>query len=315
MTQTIARTAGIDISKEHLDACIHPDNASRRFVNNASGHRALAAWLARFAPERIVYEATGAYHRGLERSLGAKGLPLVKLNPRRARRFAEATGRLAKTDRIDAAMLARFGALLEPVIQPPKSQALDTLGELLAARRALIKDRTATLNRQQNLTVPLLKRHCEQKLKQIDAQLVAIDELCRTIIAAEPDLVSRCAILTTIPGIGQATAIAMLVEMPELGSMDDKQAASLAGLAPVTRQSGAWHGKSFIQGGRAQIRQALYMPALVAIRFNADLKAKYIALRQNSKAAKVAITAIMRKLVVLANALLRDNRHWSETRP
>lgn len=229
----------------------------------------------------------------------------------RARRFAEATGKRVKTDPVDAAMLARFGSALQPDIPQARDETIDTLKELLAARQALVKDRTAALNRAKTLTLALLKHQNQQRLDQIETQISAIDRKQEAIVAAQEELKARSDILVSIPGLGATTARALLVDLPELGSMDHKQAASLTGLAPVTRQSGNRHGKSFIQGGRASIRQALYMPALVAIRFNPPLKEKYLALRAAGKPAKLAIVAIMRKLVVLANALLRDNRKWT----
>jgi transposase len=315
MTDTIACSVGIDISKDRLDVHVLPAGTERQFANDAAGLRGLMRWLAPLAPARIVYEATGAYHRRLERMLGAKGLPLVKMNPQHTRAFAKAVGRLSKTDRIDAAMLARFGALMTPDLRPIRSEALDRLGELVAARRALVQDRVATQNRIPNLTIALLKRQAEQRLRQIAAQIAAVDAECRRLLAGAPDLKRRFEILSSIPGLGDATAFAVIAEMPELGTLSNKQAASLAGLAPIDRQSGQWQGKSFIQGGRARLRQALYMPALVAIRFNQPLKGTYERLRAAGKAAKLAITAIMRKLVVLANALIRDNRTWSPLRP
>jgi len=241
-------------------------------------------------------------------ALGQAALPAVKINPLQARRFAEATGKRVKTDPVDAAMLARFGATLQPDIPPAKDQTVDTLAELLAARRALVKDRTAALNRSKTLTLPLLKRHSQQHLKQIETQIKAIDHEQATILATHARLKARFDILVSVPGLGATSACALLIDMPELGSMDAKQTGSLAGLAPVTRQSGNWKGKSFIQDGRATLRQALYMPALVAIRFNPPLKTKYLALRTAGKPAKVAI---MRKLIIIANALLRDNRLWT----
>lgn len=315
MSNTIARIVGIDISKAYLDVHLLPDGDERSFTNDRRGLAELAQWLKPFRIERIVYEATGAYHRLLERTFGSARLPLVKMNAQHTRAFAKAAGRLSKTDRIDAAMLARFGAVMAPEVRPLKSDALAAVGELLAARRALTKERTATLNRQKNLTIALLKRQAERRLKQIAGQIDAIDAECSKIIAAEAELARRCEILTSIPGIGEATAVAILAEMPELGTLANKQIASLAGLAPVDRQSGQWKGKSFVQGGRSWLRQALYMPTLVALRFNQPLKAKYEAFREAGKPAKVAITAIMRKLIVLANALVRDDRKWVPTRP
>lgn len=308
-------TIGVDISKDHLDVCRWPDGAARRFSNDRPGHRALLAWLGETEVARVVYEPTGPYHRGVERALSGAGLPLAKVNPRRARRFAEATGRLAKTDRTDAAMLARMGALLEPEPRPAASELLEKLRELHLARRALVKDRTAARNRQKLIGLPLLKRQNTARMKQIETQLAAIDRELEALIASEPELARRFDILRSIPGISNLAAFALLVDMPELGTLDQRQAASLAGLAPATRQSGTWSGRACIRGGRAQLRQALYMPALVAARFNPDLKAKYDQLIAAGKPPKVAITAVMRKLLILANALLRDRREWTPNLP
>src|ERR1700761_293074 len=304
-------TIGIDISKDRLDVYVHPEGASQQFTNDPAGHARLIAWVTPRRPTRLVFEATGAYHRGLQKALAKAGLPGVKVNPWQARRLAEATGRRAKTDPIDAAMLARFGVTLQPDIRPAPDPVIDGLAELLAARRALVKDRTAVLNRGKTLTLPLLKRHNLQRLKQIEAQIAEIDREQAALLAKQDTLKARFDILLSIPGLGAVSASAMLIDMPELGTMDAKKAASLGGLAPMTRQSGNWQGKSHIQGGRARLRQALYMPALVAIRFNPPLRATYLALRQAGKPAKVAIVAIMRKLLIIANALLRDNRRWT----
>ncbi len=273
--------------------------------------RSLSAWIGRDPVERIVYEATGAYHRQLESTLGQAGLPLAKVNPRQARRFAEALGVVAKTDRIDAAMLARMGAALQPPQTPPADGSLAELKDLHLARRALVKDRTAARNRQAVTRLALIKRQLAQRLKQIDRQIQAIDAAIEQQIGNNPSLRQRRDILISVPGISKTTAATLLAEMPELGSLKAKQAASLAGLAPATQQSGKWHGKARIRGGRATLRQALYMPALVAARFNPDLKAVYKRLRNAGKPPKVAITAVMRKLLITANALLRENRHWS----
>jgi transposase len=310
-----AITVGIDISKDSLDVALHPIGQARRFDNARSGHTALLRWLSKHTLIRIVFEATGPYHRDLEHRLAQAALPFAKVNPRQARRFAEAIGTLAKTDRVDARMLARFGALLEPATRPARPENLRQLAELMAARRTLISDRTATLNRLKTLSQALLKRHASHRLRQIEAQLASLDTASEALIAADPELVRRRDILLSIPGLGAVTTYALLADLPELGTMEEGQAASLAGLAPVTRQSGTWQGKSFIQGGRKHLRQALYMPALVAMRFNADLARHYNAMIKRGKHPKLAITAIMRRLVVIANALLRDGRTWQEQRP
>lgn len=311
MSNDLPQTIGIDISKARLDCHAHPAGVDRQFANSAKGHKALMAWLAQWPVERIAYEATGTYHRALEMALGH--LPCVKLNPERARRFAQATGTLAKTDRIDARLLARMAATLQPPVRPARSPQQNQLAELVNARDGLVRDRTALKNRSKNLTVALLKRQCGQRLEQITRHIDALDAEIATVIAGDPELARRHQILASIGGVGTLTANQLIATMPELGSIENKQAASLAGLAPVTRQSGQWKGKSFIRGGRANVRQALYMPALVAARFNPDLKAKYQQLIAAGKPAKIAITAVMRKLIVTANALLKANRLWAKS--
>ena len=305
MSSDLPQTIGIDISKATLDCHAHPAGIDRQFPNTAKGHKALIAWAEQWEVERIAYEATGTYHRALEVALGH--LPCIKLNPERARRFAQATGTLAKTDRIDARLLARMAVTLQPPVRPARNPRQNQLAELVNARDGLVRDRTALKNRAKNLTVTLLKRQCSQRLEQIARHIDALD----AEIAADEKLARRYDILSSIAGLGTLTANQIIATMPELGSLDNKQAASLAGLAPVARQSGQWKGKSFIRGGRANVRQALYMPALVAARFNPDLKANYQQLVATGKPAKIAITAVMRKLIVTANALLKADRLWT----
>lgn len=302
-------TIGIDISKDRLDVHRLKDGQNCHFANDRQGFQALINWIGN-ENVRVIFEPTGPWHRSLEGALARQGISFVKVNPRRARRFAEATGTLAKTDRIDAALLAKMGKLLELQPSATHSPTMAELKELLVARDALIKDRTAAKNRGKTVTQPLLKRQNSNRLRHINTQLDAIDKEIENRVMADTDLAIRFDILTSIPGIAKTTAFALIIDMPELGSMDARQAACLAGLAPVTRQSGKWNGRAFIKGGRANLRQALYMPALVAIRFNPDMKAKYQQLCQAGKPPKVAITAIMRKLIVLANALLKKQKSW-----
>jgi transposase len=307
-------TIGVDISKDHLDAHRMHDGASRRFANDKAGHRAFLNWVGETGL-RIVYEPTGPYHRGFERRLADAGLALVKVNPRQARRFAEATGRLAKTDRLDAAMLARMGALLELEARPVGSPVLSVLKDLHMARESLVKSRTAAKNRAKTIVLSILKRHNSEQLRQIERQIAAIEAEIMVLIKADPDLNARFDILVSIPGVSAITAFVLIIDMPELGALENGQAASLAGLAPVARQSGNWTGRAFIRGGRANVRKAIYMPALVAIRFNPDLKQAYDRLKAAGKASKVAITAVMRKLIILANVLIRDGRKWTQSLP
>lgn len=303
-------TIGVDISKPTLDVFRLRTREHRQFSNDRVGCAALIRWIGASAV-RVVFEPTGPNHRLFEASLVAAGIEAVKVNPRSSRRFAEATGELAKTDRIDAAILARMGAVLDLEGRPAKTETLHDLRELGVARQALVKDRIAATNREQIAVNPTIKRQLRARLKQIGLQLKEIDAAISTLVDTDPGLSRRRDVLASIPGIGTVTAMAILIEMPELGTLDNKQAASLAGLAPMTRQSGTWSGRARIRGGRRSLRTALYMPALVALRFNPDLKQKYQALKDAGKPSKVAITAIMRKLLVLANALLRDDRKWN----
>jgi transposase len=308
-------TIGVDIAKDTLDAYRLSDGQRVQVSNDKLGHRALVRWIGKTDVSLIVFESTGAYHRQLEALFAAADIPFAKVNPRQARRFAEATGRLAKTNRVDAAMLAKMGAVLELERHEPKSENLNELRELMTARRALIKDKVAAKTRLQTTRQTLLKHQIDARLKQIEAQIKQIDATVAKKVAKDEVLSHKFAILVSIPGIAEITACSMIVEMPELGTIDGKQAASLAGLAPISQQSGKWRGKERIKGGRAFLRRAIYMPALVAVQRNADLKAKYNHLIRAGKPPKLALTAIMRRIVVMANALIRDGRRWSEIRP
>lgn len=305
MTQS---TVGVDISKDWLDAHRLTDGAARRFANTPSGRRSLLAFAGDAA---IAFEPSGAYHKALEQDLAAASAPAIKINPFQVRRFAEAAGTRAKTDPIDARVLARMASALDLEQTPPASENMLVLKELRVARQALVKDRTAAKNRAKTQTHALLERQAAERLRQIEAQLTDLDAEIAALIDADPELAARRDILTSIPGISAVTAAALLIEAPELGALDSAQAASLSGLAPMNNDSGKRKGRARIRGGRAHLRRALYMPALVAARFNPDLKAFFDRLRAAGKPPKVAIAAVMRKLVVLANALLKKRRKWT----
>lgn len=298
---------GIDISKDHLDAHRLSTAASARFGNDSAGFGKLLDWIGATQPDLVVYEATGAYHGRFEQALRER-LPLVKVNPLQARRFAQASGTRAKSDTVDARMLAKMGAALDLVADQPAPADQNELKELQVARTALIKDRTRLKNRLKTQTLALVKRQTKARLSQIETQLKAIDTEIATRLAQSN--ARALDILQSIPGLGHVVAATILIECPEIGALNRKCIASLAGLAPMTRQSGQWRGKAFIVGGRKFLRDALYMPALLAIRFNPDMKAKYDTMRAAGKPAKVALTAIMRKLIELANTLIRQNRKW-----
>lgn len=304
-------TIGIDISKDHLDAHRLADGTERRVSNDAAGFKALIEWIGARV-DQVIYESTGIYHGAFEHALHAAGLPSVKANPCQARRFAQAAGLSAKTDAIDARGLALMGQALVLRRTPAQSPQQRELKELGVARKALIKDRVAALNRRGQLSTGLLRRQNAARRRQINTQLRALEARIRHLLQYDPQLSQRRAILLSIPGVGPITAAGLLSEMPELGSLDSKSAASLAGLAPRTRQSGQWRGRAYVYGGRRRVRRVMYMAALTAIRSNPDLRRKFRQLLAAGKPSKVALTAVMRKMIALANALRADNRLWTD---
>ena len=241
---SILRTVGIDISKDWLDAFAAPEGRASRFPNDRAGFRKLIAWIGS-GIDRIAYEPTGAFHRDFEDTLLKAGLPLYAINPFQVRSFARSIGRRAKTDAVDARMLATMAAAVED-LRPTeaRSEGQRDLAELQQIRDALVRDRTATINRGKNLRTPVGKRVTRQRLRQIDRQLKLVDGEIRDRLREEKELERRAEILTSIPGVSDITAAVLIVHMPELGMLTGPRAASLAGLAPVTRESGHWKGRA-----------------------------------------------------------------------
>ena len=308
-------TVGIDISKARLDAFAYPSERAARFSNDRAGFRKLIAWIGPRI-DRIAYEPTGPWHRDFEDVLLEAGLPLYAINPYHVRCFARSQGRQAKTDATDARTLAAMAEAIDG-LRPTaaRSQEDRDLCELQLVRDALVRDRKAIANRGRHLRHPLSRQLNRRQLDQIKRQLKQVEAEIEKLLRSDEARERRLEILTSIPGISTVTASALLVRLPELGTMTGPRAASLAGLAPVTRESGTWRGRSFIQGGRGSARRTLYMPAVTAIRHNPDLKRQYERMRAAGKPAKVAITAAMRKLVVLANVLLQQDRCWTPEPP
>lgn len=307
-------TIGIDISKTHFDAFRLEDEAAKRFGNSPRGIGALIKWLDTAPIARIVFEPTGPYHRAFEQALSGK-FPLVKINPFKVRRFAEACGTKAKTDAVDARTLARMGKALELEPDQPISNKQFDLKDLQVARIGLVKERTRLRNRGQMQTNPVLKRQIKTRLALAERQIAELDREIAKHISEDASAARKHDILCSIPGLASVSAALIITFLPEIGTLERKQAGSLAGLAPYNRESGAWKGKSVIGGGRKTLRDALYMPALAAMRFNPDLKAKYAQLRAAGKPAKVAIVALMRKLLETANALVKADRFWVQKTP
>lgn len=300
---------GIDISKDFLDAHRLNDGAAARFENSSVGFCTFSTWLGDDMPTRVVFEATGAYHRSFEQAFSGK-IPLVKVNPLQARRFAQACGTRAKTDEVDAQMLASFGNALALQPDQPIDGKQFELKELFCSRGGLIKDRIRLTNRLHTQSLALVKRQTKARIDQITRQLKTLQHDINKRLKDCPSRARANTILRSIPGIGEVAAATILIEMPEIGTLQKKKAASLTGLAPMTRQSGKWRGKATIQGGRKQLRDALYMPALVASRYNPDLRDKYQVMIKQGKPQKVALTAIMRRLIELANTLVKADREW-----
>jgi transposase len=249
MTMMRDDSIGIDISKDFLDAHRLSDGAAARFENSPAGFRTLSTWLGDDMPTRVVFEATGAYHRSFERALSGK-IPLVKVNPLQARRFAQACGTRVKTDEVDVRMLASFGNALALEPDRPIDGKQFELKELFTSRGGLIKDRIRLTNRLHTQSLALVKRQTKARIDQITRQLKTLQHDINQRLQDCPSRARANTILRSIPGIGEVAAATILIEMPEIGTLQKKKAASLTGLAPMTRQSGKWRGKAVIQGGR-----------------------------------------------------------------
>ena len=301
---------GIDVCKAKLDVYIHPLGLRYAFSNDAQGIKRLKRCLEAYEVARVVMEATGKFHRAAHRSLDAGGFAVAVVNPLRSRLFAEAVGALAKTDGVDCRMLAILGESLEPDASAPPSELMEGLQELLRCRDAALAARTALLNQLGATTAPPAVIEIKRQLRAAETAIANLGEEIERLIAADPLLARRMAILTSIPGVGIATAIALIVGLSEIGSLSAKEAAMIAGLAPIACDSGDHNGARHIRGGRPHLRRALYMAALSASRRNPALKIFYDRLIASGKKAKVALTAVMRKLLVLANTLVAQNRPW-----
>jgi len=301
---------GVDVCKDGLDIYFHPLGKKLRVSNDRLGLTQLRRACKGLHIVRVAMEATGKYHRLAHRTMYAWGLTVAVVNPLRARLFAEALGALAKTDTIDARMLALLAERLAPDETPPPAEPLEALQELVRARQSAMADRTALLNQRGEARIAFLRAELARRIKAAETYIARLDEEIAARIAAEPILARRREILLSIPGVGPVAAAVLLVCLHEIGSCSAKQAALLAGLAPIACDSGDKTGQRHIRGGRAHVRSGIYMAAVAAARCNPSLATFYKRLRDAGKAAKVALTAVMRKLVVLANVLVKEDRTW-----
>ena len=310
-----AVVAGIDVGKRWLDAHLEPGGQARRFPNDNLGRRALRNWLRQHGVERAVFEPTGRYHRQLHQCLAAAGVETVAVRPDCARRFAEGLGLLAKTDRVDAKVLARYGRLEGLEATAPLDQALADLQDSVLLRRRFVNELAALGRIEQDLGAKAGLHQLRLQRNALERHVKALDKDLLAAIEADAGLRRRAEVLRLIPGVGPATAASLLAAMPELGSLGRRVAGALLGVAPCARDSGSHEGRRHVRGGRSAPRCVVYMAAVAAIRCNPPLASFYKRLRDRGKQPKTALVAVMRKLVSLADAVLRENRLWQHSAP
>ena len=300
---------GIDVSKAQLDTSL-PDPESR-FANGVEGAELLANALVAHSPTLVVLEATGGLERTLVATLLARSLPVAVVNPRQVRDFAKASGRLAKTDRIDAQMLARFGEAIQPAQRPLPDEAAQAFADQLARRRQLVEMLAMEKTRLKQTPDRVVRRDLKEHIEWLQNRLRASEDGLRHAVESSPAWQAKRDLLGEVKGVGETTVMTLIAQLPELGQIDRKQIASLVGVAPFNRDSGTLRGRRTVWGGRAAVRQTLYMATLTAVRWNPPLKAFYERLRNKGKAPKVALVACMRKLLTMLNAMLRDGKKWA----
>lgn len=305
---------GIDVAKAHLDVAVRPTDQAHRVANDAAGIASLVTHLASLTPVLIVCEATGGYERALVAALATAALPLVVANPRQVRDFAKATGRLAKTDTLDAAVLARFAEQVRPEPRALPEEAVETLEALLTRRRQLLEMLTAERQRLP-LARPAVRRDLQQHIRWLERRVHEMDDELDGAIQASPVWRAKDDLLQSVPGIGRVVSRTLLAMLPELGRLNRQEIAALVGVAPLNCDSGTFRGRRRVYGGRAPVRAVLYMGALVSTRYNPVLRAFYQRLRAAGKPPKVALTAVMRKLLVILNAMMRTQTPWQLHEP
>lgn len=301
---------GIDVSKARLDVCLWPDREWLEFGNDAKGIRALVRHLARLGPVAIGLEASGGYERDALAALCAAGLPAHRLNALRVRRFAQGCGIMAKNDRIDAAVIARFVSCV-PQREAVHDPAAARLGELVTARRQLVEELTRCTNQAAHTAHSVLKRMAARRIARLKADILLIDQALAEAVTADEHMARKNRLLRSVPGVGPVFAHTLLALMPELGNLTRRQAASLVGVAPFDCESGTFRGQRRIIGGRKPLRDAAYMAALVAGQHNPVMKAFKQRLAEAGKPPKVILVAIMRKLVTAINAMLHNQQPWT----
>ena len=301
---------GIDVAKDRLDVHTRPGGEVFAVARDSNGLAMLVERLQRLAPALVALEATGGYETVVASALGAAQLPLAVVNPRQIRDFARATGKLAKTDRIDAAAIAHFAEAVRPPARPLADAEARALGELVARRRQVIEMIIAERHRRRMASQRRVIRAIERHLALLQAELSELEGDIDDAIRKSPAWQADADLLASVPGVGKATLRTLIAELPELGHLNRRKIAALVGVAPINRDSGTLRGRRTIAGGRPAVRTALYMAALVASRANPVIAAYYAKLRAAGKTGKQALVACMRRLVVILNAILRDRKPW-----
>lgn len=301
---------GIDVSKDRLDVAVRPNGEVFTIERNPVGLEQLTLRLEVMCPDLVALEATGGFETIVAAALAAARLPVVVVNPAQIRAFARAIGQRAKTDPIDAAVIAHFAEATRPVPRPLPDEATRLLADLVGRRRQIIEMMGAERQREKRVTVPRLRKSIVRLLKALERELTSVDTDINDAVQGSPAWREKEDLLASVPGVGPTIARTLIAELPELGQLSRRQVAALAGLAPFTRQSGQWRGRSFIGGGRTAVRAALFMGAMVAKRHNPTLKAFFDRLVAAGKPKMVALIAVARKLLTILNAILRDRRPW-----
>lgn len=301
---------GIDVAKDRLDVHLRPSGETFAVARDNRGLAVLVKRLQALAPALVAMEATGGYETVVASALGAAQLPLAVVNPRQIRDFARATGKLAKTDRIDAAAIAHFAEAVRPAARPIADAEAQALGELVARRRQVIEMIIAERHRRRMASQRRVIRAIERHLAVLQAELSELEGDIDGAIRNSPAWQADADLLASVPGVGKATLRTLIAELPELGHLNRRKIAALVGVAPINRDSGTLRGRRTIAGGRSTVRTALYMAALVASRANPVIAAYYAKLRAAGKTGKQALVACMRRLVVILNAILRDRKPW-----
>lgn len=315
MTKEQENWVGIDVAKAHVDVYQSASDSDEQVANEDKALTALAVRLQAASPTLIVLEATGGLERALVAQLLAAKLPVVVANPRQVRDFAKATGKLAKTDRLDARVLAHFGQALKPVPRPLPDEATQDLADQLARRRQLVQMLVMEKMRLKQTASKAVRKDIKSLIRVLENRLDATEGRLRCAIEGSPAWKAQQDLLSSVKGVGEVTIMTLLGCLPELGRLDRKRIAALVCLAPLNRDSGTLRGRRTIWGGRAVVRHVLYMATLSAVRSNPVLKAFYERLRAAGKQGKVALVACMRKLLTILNAMLRDGEPWREKEP